>query len=118
MPSSKLTPEVSGTLRTFAFWIANGTVGLPLLDGIDYRTVILEEPSLLEAAFAVFANVLELDERGAPINAKYAEHRAAQLIRRYCDASYEILPPLEDWEQALHMPPPREDPKPWPGVHS
>ena len=29
----------SGALRTFSFWIANGTVGHPLLDGIDYSCI-------------------------------------------------------------------------------
>jgi hypothetical protein len=26
-----LSPEFSGALRTFSFWIANGSVGYPLL---------------------------------------------------------------------------------------
>ena len=111
---AKLSPEFRGALRTFSFWIANGTAGLPLLQGIDYRQTLVEEPSLLEITYAIFANVLELDESGAPVNAKYAEFRAAQYIRQYCDRSYEVSPPFEGWEVELYNPPPRNDSKPWP----
>ncbi|KYF51065.1 hypothetical protein BE08_22745 [Sorangium cellulosum] len=110
----RLSPSFSGALRTFSFWIANGTVGLPLLEGVDYREVMIEEPSLLEQAYAIFANVMEFNEEGDPLNAKYAEHRAAQYIRSYCDPEYVVSPPFEAWEQELHEPPPRQDPKPWP----
>lgn len=110
----RLSPEFSGALSKFSFWIANGTLGMPLLEKIDYRQTMIEEPSMLEIAYAIFANVLEFDESGAPINAKYAEYRAAQYIREYCDPSYRALPAFEAWEQELHAPPPRHDPKPWP----
>lgn len=98
---AKLSNDVSGTLRTFSFWLANGTVGHPLLNGIDY-TCIFEEPSALEQAMAIFANVLELNEHGNVLNAKYAEQRAAQYIRSYVDSQYTVQPPFEDWEVALH----------------
>jgi hypothetical protein len=110
----RLSAELSGTLRTFSYWVANGSVGLPVLDGIAYRDLMLDEPSLMEMAFAIFANVLELDANGVPINAKWAEHRAAQYIRRYCDSTYEIVPPLTDEEMTLHGPPPVTDRTPWP----
>ncbi|MBV6754528.1 hypothetical protein KV580_29875 [Pseudomonas chlororaphis] len=110
----RLSPQFSGALRTFSFWIANGTVGLPLLEGVDYRICMTEEPSMLETAYAIFVNVLELDECGAPTNAKYAEFRAAQYIREYCDPSYKASPAFEAWEQELYDPPDRFDPKPWP----
>ena len=32
----KLSHSVSGPVRRFSYWIANGTVGYPLLEGIDY----------------------------------------------------------------------------------
>ena len=111
-----LSHQLSGALRTFSYWVANGTVGLPLLGGIDYRKAMLDEPSLMEQAYAIFANVIELNERGEPVNAKYAERRAAQYIRRYCDPSYVVEPPFEDWECELHEPPPRVDPKPLPST--
>ena len=96
----RLGKSVSGALRTFSFWLANGTVGLPLLEGIDY-SCIFEEPSALEQVYAIFANVIELDDQGCVINAKHAEHRAAQFILSYMTGQ-DAHPPLEDWEVALH----------------
>lgn len=113
---AKLSHAFSGALRTFGFWVANGSVGHPLLDGIDYRQTILEEPGVMEQAFAIFANVIEFDEKGTPINAKYAEHRAAQYIRSYCDPGYQMTPPLEAWEQELYAPASKVDAKPWPAT--
>ncbi|HEX7687009.1 MAG TPA: hypothetical protein VF453_04830 [Burkholderiaceae bacterium] len=110
----RLGAPFSGALRSFSFWIANGTLGLPLLEGIDYWPALRESPSLLEETYAIFANVLEFDATGTPVNAKYAEYRAAQCIRRWCDPAYEVVPPFEDWETALHAPPSRSDAKPWP----
>lgn len=110
----KLSHEFSGALRTFSFWIANGTVGLPLLENVDYKQTMIEEPGMLEQVYAIFANVIEFDEEGVPLNAKYAEYRAAQYIRSYCDPNYVVTPPFEVWEQELYTPPTREDSKPWP----
>jgi len=107
----KLGDSFSGALRTFGFWISNGTLGLPVLEGVAYKEVLLEEPSAMEQILAIFANVIELDDHGRVMNAKHAEHRAAQWLRSYVDPSYTIDPPLEDWETMLHDPPPREDPK-------
>jgi hypothetical protein len=105
----QLSHSVSGALRVFSYWMANGTVGYPLLEGIDY-SCIFREPSALEAAYAVFANVLRFDDTGQVLNAKHAEKRAAQYIRASVDPAYKIVPPLEDWEIHLHDPPPRQDP--------
>ena len=98
---AKLSHSTSHAIRQFSFWIANRTVGLPLLDNIDY-SCIFEEPSALEQTYAIFANVLELDADGLVLNAKQAEHRAAQFIRSYVDRAYEVTPPFEDWEVALY----------------
>lgn len=98
---ARLSHSTSGAIRLFSFWVANRTVGLPLLDGIDY-SCIFEEPSALEQAYAIFANVLELDDAGKVLNAKHAEHRAAQFIRSYVQSGYRVEPPFEDWEVALH----------------
>ncbi len=97
----KLGDSFSGAFRTFGFWLANGTVGHPLLDDIDY-SCIFREPSALEQAFAIFANVIELDESGKVLNHKHAERRAAQYIRTYVDSSYKVEPPFEGWEVHLH----------------
>ena len=88
----KLSQSFSGALRQFSYWIANGTVGYPLLEGIDYISIFREEPSLLETAYAVFANNIEMDQDRTVPNAKYAEQRAAQYIREYCDPSYKAEP--------------------------
>jgi hypothetical protein len=57
----------------------------------------------METCFAIFANVLELDEDGNPINEKYAERRAATWLYQYCTGR---LPPgapdLESWECELY----------------
>ncbi|MEV6344842.1 hypothetical protein [Actinoplanes sp. NPDC051851] len=102
MPSH-LTPGTSGAIRRFAGWVAQGSVGHPLLTGIDYWSELADSPSQMETCFAVFANVLELDETGNPLNEKHAEHRAAVFLYQYCTGS---LPPgepdLEGWEVELH----------------
>jgi hypothetical protein len=97
----KLSHSVSGAFRTFSFWIANRSVGQPILDGIDY-SCIFEEPSALERTYAIFANVLEFDDEGTVLNAREAECRAAQHIRSYVDPTYVVEPPFEDWEVQLY----------------
>jgi len=104
----KLSHSVSGALRTFSFWMANGTVGHPLLDKVDY-TFIFKEASALEQVYAIYADVLEFDESGQVLNAKHAEKRAAEYILSYVDSNYQASPPFEGWEIALHPPPPRND---------
>jgi len=97
----RLSNSVSGALRQFSYWIANGTVGYPLLEGVDYRVILQEEPSALEAVYAIFANVLELDDQGNVLNAKEAERRAAQYILQYMTGK-KAEPPFEPWECALY----------------
>jgi hypothetical protein len=102
MGMHKISPSLSGALRTFAYWVANGSVGYPLLTGIDYRQVLISEPGLMERLFAIYANRIELDADNTVLNAKAAEHRAAQWLRQYVDADYTAQPVFEDWEIALH----------------
>jgi hypothetical protein len=101
--SSRLSHGASGAIRRFAGWVARGSVGYPMLDGINYWDELKDSPSQMETCFAIFANVLELDDRGEPINEKYAEHRAATWPYRYCTGE---LPPgeadVEPWECALY----------------
>ncbi|YCM43435.1 hypothetical protein V2O64_19185 [Verrucomicrobiaceae bacterium 227] len=99
-----LDKSVSAEVRQFSFWVANRTVGHPLLEGIDY-SCIFEEPSALEQVYAIYMNVLEVDDAGKVIDAKQAQHRAAQYIRAYVQGEdYVVDPPFEDWEVALHVP--------------
>jgi hypothetical protein len=98
-----LSPGVSGAIRRFAGWVARGSVGHPMLEHVDYWEALQESPSQIETVFAIFANVLELDEHGEPVNEKHAERRAATWLYQYCTGR---LPPgerdLEPWEVELH----------------
>jgi hypothetical protein len=79
MPS-QISHGASGAIRRFAGWVARGSVGYPMLEGINYWDAVAESPSQLEICFAIFANVLELDDQGDPVNDKYAERRAATWL--------------------------------------
>ena len=103
----KLSNSFSGALRTFAYFMASGTHYQ--LEGIDYLGLLGEDPSAIEQAFAIYANVIELDQDGTVLNAKYAEKRATDYIRSYCDSSFKVEPPYEDWEIELYAPGPIKD---------
>ncbi|MCL1992005.1 MAG: hypothetical protein FWG66_03545 [Spirochaetes bacterium] len=103
----KLGNSFSGALRTFAYFMSSGTHYD--LEGVPYLSAYGNEPSAIEQAYAIYANVIELDENGIVLNAKYAERRAAQYIRSYYDTAYKVEPPFEDWETELHDPPPLKD---------
>ena len=80
-----------------------------MLKEVDYLSLYGEEPSAIEQVYAIFANVIQLDENGTVLNAQYAQKRAIDYLRAYCDPHYEVTPAYEDWETALHAPPPSED---------
>jgi len=103
----RLGNSFSGTLRTFAYFMASGTQYT--LKGVDYLPLYGEEPSAIELVYAIFANVLELDEDGQVLNAHYAQKRATDYLRAYCDPTFKVDPPYEEWEIALHSPPPLKD---------
>lgn len=105
----RLSHSFSGALRTFAYFMASGTQYT--LEGVDYLGLYGTEPSAIEQVYAIFANVLELDESGCVMNAHYAQKRATDYLRAYCDPGFQVAPPYEEWELALHAPPPRRDPK-------
>ncbi|QYN23703.1 hypothetical protein [Amycolatopsis sp. DSM 110486] len=101
--TTRLSHGASGALRRFAGWVARGSVGHPLLDGIDYWDHLRNSPSQMEALFAIFANVLELDDQGEPVNEEYAERRAAVWIYRYCTGNAPPgEPEFESWEVELY----------------
>ena len=59
----KVSKYVCGAVRQFSLWFAKGSLGYPLLNGIDYTGEILkEESSFAEQAYAIFMNNLEIDE--------------------------------------------------------
>lgn len=87
--------------------MASGTQNT--LEGIDYLSLYGEEPSAIEQVFAIYANVIELDENGNVLNAKYAEKRATDYLRSYCDPTFIVEPAYEYWELELHSPPSLKD---------
>ena len=99
----KLSHSFSGALRTFAYFMASGSQYT--LEGIDYLSLYGEEPSAIEQVFAIYANVIEMDEAGTVTNAKYAEKRATDYLRSYCDPSFKVTPAYQSWELALHPAP-------------
>jgi hypothetical protein len=76
-PTELVTGEHSG--------LANTRPGNP---GTIDPPGIFAEPSALEAAFAIFANVLEVDADGRVLNFVAAEQRAAEVISSYYDPSF------------------------------
>ncbi|WP_294611835.1 hypothetical protein [uncultured Gilliamella sp.] len=96
----KLSHSFSGALRTFVYFMASGTQYT--LEGIDYLPLYGEDPTAIEQVFAIYANVIELDEHGEVLNAKYAEKRATDYLQRYFNPDYVIDPPYEDWELELY----------------
>jgi hypothetical protein len=103
----KLSNSFSGALRTFAYFMSSGTHYM--LEGVDYLSLYGTEPSAIEQVYAIFANVLELDEKGQVLNAQHAQKRATDYLRAYCDSNFKVDPPYEDWELELHKPPPLKD---------
>ncbi|MGY2169066.1 DUF7677 family protein [Pseudomonas gingeri] len=99
----KLSNDFSGALRTFAYFMASGTHYM--LKDVKYLDVYGSEPSAIEMVFAIFANVIEMDSEGNVLNFTYAQKRATDYLRSYCDPSFKVTPSLEDWETELYGPP-------------
>ena len=99
----KLSPDVRAELRLFAFYLANRSLNLEILPvGIDYAE-LFRDASAVEQVFALWANVVELDENGKVTNAEVASRRAAQYVRAFVDTTYSVEPPFQDWELELHL---------------
>ncbi|MGK7930646.1 MAG: hypothetical protein AB4041_04335 [Microcystaceae cyanobacterium] len=96
----KISSSVSGLVRTFAYFMASGTHCY--LEGIHYLELYGENPSVIEQAYAILINVIELDENGVVTNPDYAQKRATDFIRRFVDETYEVSPPFEEWELKLY----------------
>lgn len=99
----QLPVDVRASIRLFAFYLGNGTLVMKLLGDIDYQSALGENGSVLEQIFAIYTNVLEIDENGKVTNDEQASYRAAQWIRAYCDPQYEVEPPFEQWECELWL---------------
>ncbi|GGF22860.1 DUF7677 family protein [Flavobacterium limi] len=96
----KLSNSFSGALRTFSYFMASGTHYN--LVGIDYLPLYGDEPSAIEQVFAIYANVIEMDENGKVLNSKYAEIRATDYLKQYCNENFKVEPPYKDWELELY----------------
>ena len=103
----KLSNSFIGALRTFAYFMASGTQNT--LQGVNYLSLYGKEPSAIEKVFAIYANVIELDENGNVLNAKYAEKRATDYLKLCLIPDFKIEPAYEDWEIELHNPPSIKD---------
>jgi hypothetical protein len=99
----KLSSEFSGALRTFSYFLASGSHYM--LEDIEYLKCYGAEPGAIEMVYAIFANVIELDEDGKVLNYVYAQKRATDYLKSYCDSSYKVSPPYEDWEIELYSQP-------------
>jgi hypothetical protein len=100
---AQLSEDVRASFRFFAFYLANGTLVIDLLEEFDYRPAVMSFGSGLEQVFAIFANVLDVNDAGEVTNYGDAEYRAAQWIRSICDRTYEVDPPFADWEKELPL---------------
>lgn len=99
----KLSNDFSGALRTFAYFMASGSHYM--LEPLEYLDLYGTDPSAIEMVFAIFANVIELDDEGNVLNFTYAQKRATDYLKGYCDSSFVVEPPLGEWEMELYGPP-------------
>ena len=81
-----------------------------MLEGIDHVPLYGNEPSAIEQVYAIFANVLELDEKGQVLNAHSAQKRRRTTLGHIVIPTSKLDPPYEEnWETKLHQPPPSKD---------
>jgi hypothetical protein len=100
---SKLSEDVRAEMRLFAYYLANRTLDLSVLEGHEYGD-LFEDPSALEQAVAIWSNVVEMNESGRVRNAGLANHRVAQFVRSRVDHRYVVEPAFAEWELELHGP--------------
>lgn len=106
----KLSNDFKSVLRHFVYYYTNGTLAYVigdenLLKGIDYRELLKDEASLVEQAYAIFLNNIQMDNSGKVLNQTHAMKRAAQWIRLVCreeNDEYKVEPDFEDWETYLY----------------
>jgi len=65
----KLSDDFKHCLRHFVYYYTNGTLPYvigdeSILKNIDYREMLKTEASLVEQAFAIYANNIEMDDQG------------------------------------------------------
>lgn len=88
--------DLSGSFKAFSKWFIESRV----VERASYTNYIEDGASFVEQCFAIWANVIELEE-GQAINFEHALGRVTEYIRSYYDPSYKDS--LEDWECELYM---------------
>jgi hypothetical protein len=89
-------------VRTFAYFISAGSLGVDMLSGHDYRPRLMAEPWLMEKVFAVFMNNLTFDDTGKVTNRTTADRRAAEWLLTCLDTTHLPEIPFTDDECALY----------------
>jgi hypothetical protein len=90
------------SVKAFSISLGDGRLQPDLLADIDYVPGLFNCGSTLEAIYAVFSNVLTIDERGNPTNQERAYFRAAQCVKQWCVPGYRVEPQFAGWETELH----------------
>jgi Cu2+-exporting ATPase len=70
-------------------------VAIPLAAGVLAGIGIILPPAIGALLMSVSTVIVAL-------NAQYAEKRATDYIRSFCDPKYKVVPPFEDWEISLY----------------
>lgn len=94
--------SLSGAIRTFAYFLSAGSLGVDMLEGHDYRPKLMAEPWMMEQVFAIFVNNLKTDETGKVINRTAADRRAAAWLLACLDPRKQPDIAFSDEERALH----------------
>ncbi len=103
-----LSEDFRRKLRLFTYYLTNGTLGYVIEDDAlrDYNffNVLISDPHLFEYVFALYANVIELDESGQVVNHTHAMTRVAQYIALHSEGGlqYKHIPEFKEWETYLH----------------
>jgi hypothetical protein len=67
--------------------------------------MLKDKASLVEQAYAIFVNNIQMNDNGKVLNQMHAMKRAAQWIRLVCreeNEEYKVEPEFEDWETYLY----------------
>jgi hypothetical protein len=94
--------SISGAVRTFAYFVSAGSLGVDILKDHDYRPRLMAEPWMMEQVFAIFVNNLTTDETGKVINRTSADRRAAMWLLACLDPVQQPEVPFSEDELALH----------------
>lgn len=79
------------------------TIPLKDFDCEDYGDGMIDDGGSMERMTAIFCNILRMDQNNHVINEEWCRYRASQFIRACNDESYQIKPPLKDWETMLWL---------------